>query len=84
MQFDASLDEVEDLLKTEYYVFEHTSGNTDIACDEYETSSRLVRELLLANVVSDITCPLTSRSTLTTSRPVLGYVLAVRRLSERD
>ena len=35
MQFDATPAEAEDLLKTEYYVYEHTStGSTHIGCDE--------------------------------------------------
>ena len=35
LQFDAKTDEVEELLKTEYHVYEHLqSGRTNIACDE--------------------------------------------------
>ena len=38
LKFDASVEEAEDLLKTEYYVYEHTpSGNTHVGCDEYDT-----------------------------------------------
>ena len=40
MQFDASPEEAEDLLKTEYYVYEHTpSGNKHVGCDEYDNTT---------------------------------------------
>lgn len=35
LNVNASIAEVEDLLKTEYKVYEHTTGQKHIACDEY-------------------------------------------------
>ena len=35
LQFDAEAWEAEQLFGTEYHVFEHESGSTNIACDEY-------------------------------------------------
>jgi len=35
IQFDASTEEAERLLNTEYHVYEHSSGKTNVACDEY-------------------------------------------------
>jgi len=35
MQFDASMEELEALLRTEYHVYEHSdTGKTTIACDQ--------------------------------------------------
>ena len=37
MQFDASAEELESLLNTKYHIFENTeTGQTTVACDEYE------------------------------------------------
>ncbi|KAI9687482.1 MAG: hypothetical protein M1822_002092 [Bathelium mastoideum] len=37
MQFDASVKEAEDLLRTKYYIYEHgVTGRTHVACDEYQ------------------------------------------------
>ena len=35
LNFDASITEVEALLKTEYKVYEHSTGQAHVACDEY-------------------------------------------------
>lgn len=35
MQFDATVSEVEGLIDAEFHHFEHTSGRTSIACDQY-------------------------------------------------
>ena len=35
LNFDASIAEIEDLLKTEYKIYEHTTGQQHIACEEY-------------------------------------------------
>ncbi|KAI9717485.1 MAG: hypothetical protein M1828_007185 [Chrysothrix sp. TS-e1954] len=35
LQFDSSVGELEGLVKAEYYQFEHDSGRTHVACDEY-------------------------------------------------
>lgn len=40
IQFDASIDEAEELLKTKYHVYEHkVSGKTHVACDHYSVPS---------------------------------------------
>jgi len=42
LQFDATAEEAERLLNTEYHVYEHTaSGKTNIACDEYHVPSHI-------------------------------------------
>ncbi|KAK4545784.1 hypothetical protein LTR36_002738 [Oleoguttula mirabilis] len=41
LEFDATVDEAEDLLKTEYHVYEHESGQPHVACDEYSVPSHL-------------------------------------------
>jgi tripeptidyl-peptidase-1 len=41
MQFDADAEEAERLLKTKYYHYEHVSGVSSIACDEYHIPEHL-------------------------------------------
>lgn len=41
LQFEATVDEAEDLLKTKYHVYEHESGQPHVACDEYSVPSHL-------------------------------------------
>ena len=42
LEFDASTDEAERLLKTEYHVYEHTSsGRTNVGCDEYHVPEHI-------------------------------------------
>ncbi|KAH8883712.1 subtilisin-like protein [Thozetella sp. PMI_491] len=42
IQFNAAVEEVEDLLITDFYLWEHSSGDhTDIACEEYHVPSHI-------------------------------------------
>ncbi|KAI4154970.1 MAG: hypothetical protein LQ340_001318, partial [Diploschistes diacapsis] len=42
MQFDATPEEVEDILKTEYYVYEHgPTGKTHVGCDQYHVPAHV-------------------------------------------
>ncbi|KAF2161129.1 hypothetical protein M409DRAFT_69979 [Zasmidium cellare ATCC 36951] len=41
VQFDATIAELEDLLHTEYHVYEHQAGHTMPSCDEYYVPSQL-------------------------------------------
>jgi tripeptidyl-peptidase-1 len=42
IQFDAPVEEVEDLLYADYFVWEHgASGSTDVACEEYHVPGHL-------------------------------------------
>lgn len=41
LTFDATVEEAEYLLKTEYNVYEHTSGQPHVACEEYSLPSHL-------------------------------------------
>ena len=39
LQFDAPAQTVEDIFKTEYHEFEHSSGSKNVACDGYDYCS---------------------------------------------
>lgn len=41
LQFDATVDEAEGLLNAKYHVYEHSSGQPHVACDEYSLPSHL-------------------------------------------
>jgi tripeptidyl-peptidase I len=41
LEFDATADEAEHLLKTKYYIYEHESGQPHVACTEYSIPSNL-------------------------------------------
>ena len=41
LQFDATVSEAEELLKTSYHVYEHTSGKMTIGCDEYSVPEHI-------------------------------------------
>ena len=46
MQFDASVEEVEGLIQTEYYHYEHLStGKTNIGCDEYHLPGHVTQHV---------------------------------------
>ena len=45
LNVDASVAEVEDLLKTEYKIYEHTSGQEHIACEEYSVPQDVSRHI---------------------------------------
>jgi tripeptidyl-peptidase-1 len=41
MSFNATINELEALLDTQYYIYEHESGNVQVACDSYSIPSNL-------------------------------------------
>ncbi|KAI1745231.1 peptidase S8/S53 domain-containing protein [Xylaria scruposa] len=41
IQFDATVDEVEDLLYAEYFVWEHSSGTQDVSTEEYHVPKHI-------------------------------------------
>src|ERR1700712_5094993 len=45
LQFDATVDEAESLLHTQYKVFEHEHGKEHIACDEYSIPADLTQHV---------------------------------------
>ena len=45
LNFDANISEVEALLKTEYKVYEHTTGQNHIACDDYSVPEELSQHI---------------------------------------
>ena len=45
LNFKASIDEVQDLLKTEYKIYQHASGQHHIACDEYSVPQDVARHV---------------------------------------
>ncbi|KAK6433611.1 hypothetical protein LTR95_010213 [Oleoguttula sp. CCFEE 5521] len=45
LEFDATVDEAEDLLETKYHVWEHTSGQPHVACDEYKIPTHLKKHV---------------------------------------
>lgn len=46
MQLDATVDEAENLLRTEYYVYEHgPTGRTTVACDEYHVPKHVQKHV---------------------------------------
>ena len=63
IQFDADVEEAEQLFKTEYHVYEHIpTGKTNVACDEYVPQCEEEESWLTA---VDIMFHLTSKSTST-------------------
>lgn len=45
MEFNATTNEVEQLLHTEYHLYRHTAGHTHVACDEYSLPSHLTEHI---------------------------------------
>ena len=45
LNFDANISEVESLLKTEYKVYQHTTGQNHIACDDYSVPEQLSQHI---------------------------------------
>ncbi|KAM0805168.1 peptidase S8/S53 domain-containing protein [Usnea florida] len=45
LNFDANISEVEGLLKTEYKVYQHTTGQNHIACDDYSVPEELSQHI---------------------------------------
>ncbi|KZF23723.1 hypothetical protein L228DRAFT_122834 [Xylona heveae TC161] len=45
IHFDASVAEAEKLFKTEYYVYEHATGQPHVACEEYSLPSHLRKHI---------------------------------------
>ncbi|KAK3071726.1 hypothetical protein LTR53_008121 [Teratosphaeriaceae sp. CCFEE 6253] len=41
LEFNATVDEAEELLKTKYHVYEHETGQPHVACDEYSIPAHL-------------------------------------------
>ena len=41
LNFDATVEEAENLLKTEYYVYKHSTGKSHVACSEYHVPEHI-------------------------------------------
>lgn len=61
LQFDATVDEAENLLKTKYYRYTHESGKPHVACAEYHVSEHISRhvDVITPTVHFDSKVPLT-------------------------
>lgn len=45
MEFNATASEAESLLRTEYYLYQHPTGHTHVACNEYSIPSHLTEHI---------------------------------------
>jgi tripeptidyl-peptidase-1 len=45
MEFNATASQAENLLKTEYHLYEHTSGHAHVACNEYSLPAHLTEHI---------------------------------------
>ncbi|KAJ6454702.1 subtilisin-like protein [Mycena sanguinolenta] len=78
---NATVAEAEDLLRTEYHVFEHDSGTAHVACDEYHLPAHVTPHVELVTPTIDFTAVVrrsgstTSKSThVTVGQPGAGTV----------
>ncbi|KAK5130674.1 hypothetical protein LTR08_001835 [Meristemomyces frigidus] len=49
LEFEATVDEAEELLKTKYHVYEHETGQPHVACEEYSLPSHLKEHIDLVS-----------------------------------